>query len=1153
MRQPLLDQQDLVRKLKQLLLLFSLLLLPSAAWGQWETQTFIFSGCRDNILYLEDSNDNTTSYAWNYQGARQYQGASFQDNKIKINVLDDEGKSTLSPSEGYKFTTKKVTFNYSNLTVTGDSKIYVRAVNRTDTTTHYTDPLLMTSNGSLEINLNEAGISSDDLKFLIFSNDNKAYSYDLTSITIIKIADYHISIGGVPLTGANVNTETGAVTGDGITGTVTYDATNNTLTLDNANIAPDENVSAIVTDLDNLTINLKGLSTISTSGSGYTLFGNGTTDKNILLTSTSDPSGSLILKTSGPNALLNDKVYIVSKEGETWDFSGSLYSPDVKESIIAKGTLVELLIVGNVVVTEENKESIQEGVSFDSDNKILTLSNATIQGNIQSIISPLKVHLIGSSSITPTNTNDAPFQYKGLDTGTLTFESSEADDGELTLGGTYTKVEVGESDKYYQFSSGNYTYSNPICAWYIKESYQYSRKTYTYWGVNKDENNDNRDKIFYNPHYGITVGDYEVTKFNKGQVTGTDGDFEYNPDDNYLFVPEYATLTNNLEIKSHRADLNIQISGDCTLKAIKFEAKPDEFGTPETKKLNISRTSTSTSGVNSLTIDTDNSGPAISGFTSVDFGEGFHYDIPETEPTGNETKVVISDYVPYDLWVKGKRVSSGNKDDILEDYVTSGTTPTVVFDGTNTLTLTGATISVDGNTNGIESGLEELTIVLKNYNDINFEDGYAFKGTGSNIISFDIDPNDPQPGSLRLFGSNTLFGDFKKEDYCNGLGLLLADGYLVEMLSKPEISSEATTGGITVTLNSPADPENPDDPYNGSTMYYSITNSDETIEAKEYTEPFTMTKPGTVTTYLKPSLGGQSKNEIGKYYGYLDAPYMIGTGDELLPTIYPAILEEEYIGFYDEGYSSNNETIATFAAGKITAKEPGTTTLTATLSGSDMAFTVLNPYDPNNSSHYPITFSVIVGENLDDLFAYGQVYGTYYNTSTTTYKVPEGITAYIVTGVNGDKVTVTETKVIPPNTPVLLEKGDKAIVFTHSAATDADGSLPSGNLLKYATSKVTVPDNAKLYVLFNGEFVKATAGSGIELKCYLDLSSANGAGARGFYEIGDGDTTGIHSMVNDPSSMFNGQWYDLQGRRIQKPTKAGLYIRNGKKVVVNNK
>ena len=43
------------------------------------------------------------------------------------------------------------------------------------------------------------------------------------------------------------------------------------------------------------------------------------------------------------------------------------------------------------------------------------------------------------------------------------------------------------------------------------------------------------------------------------------------------------------------------------------------------------------------------------------------------------------------------------------------------------------------------------------------------------------------------------------------------------------------------------------------------------------------------------------------------------------------------------------------------------------------------------------------------------------------------------------------------------------------------------------------------------------------------------------------DPTAINT-IEDETSKDN--WFDLTGRRIKKPQKAGLYIRNGKKVVV---
>jgi len=53
-------------------------------------------------------------------------------------------------------------------------------------------------------------------------------------------------------------------------------------------------------------------------------------------------------------------------------------------------------------------------------------------------------------------------------------------------------------------------------------------------------------------------------------------------------------------------------------------------------------------------------------------------------------------------------------------------------------------------------------------------------------------------------------------------------------------------------------------------------------------------------------------------------------------------------------------------------------------------------------------------------------------------------------------------------------------------------------------------------------------------------------GARGLN--GDG-TTGIHSIENGKLEMENDVYYNLQGQRVDKPTK-GLYIKNGRKVVI---
>ena len=497
----------------------------------------------------------------------------------------------------------------------------------------------------------------------------------------------------------------------------------------------------------------------------------------------------------------------------------------------------------------------------------------------------------------------------------------------------------------------------------------------------------------------------------------------------------------------------------------------------------------------------------------------------------------------YDLWIGGERVTSGNKDNVL-----ASAKPTVVFDGTSNLTLNEAYITSNG-LNGIESGLATLTVDIVGNSVIECSGATdaAFKGTGSNkAIVFTRDPD--EDGSVTVKNTTSPTADpisGLTTSFENNLGLLYSatnTEYTIEKLSTPEIERTATTeDGVTVALALPDG-----DKYANSTMYYTITYKDGTVDETAYTDAFTMSKPGTVTARLVSDLGGESENVVAKYYGYPDAPYTLAIGNDATPAIYPAIVDGDLIGFKDGGYASANENIATFTNGKITATGAGYVTVTATLTGSDMAFIVLNPKTNPNLSEYPINITVSVGESLDNIFAADRTYATYCNTSATTYKVPEGIKAYIVTGVSNNKVTLAETKVLPPNTAVLLERGENATVFTYTAATDADGNLPSGNLLRYAANAVSTSNNA-YYVLYKDEFLKAT-GNIPAGKCYLDLTGV--AAARASYGIShsDGDNTGIKDVMLDERQ--DGKWYDLQGRRISKPTKPGLYILNGKKTTI---
>ena len=50
---------------------------------------------------------------------------------------------------------------------------------------------------------------------------------------------------------------------------------------------------------------------------------------------------------------------------------------------------------------------------------------------------------------------------------------------------------------------------------------------------------------------------------------------------------------------------------------------------------------------------------------------------------------------------------------------------------------------------------------------------------------------------------------------------------------------------------------------------------------------------------------------------------------------------------------------------------------------------------------------------------------------------------------------------------------------------------------------------------------------------------------------GNGDTTGIETLRIENSALSDGEWYLLDGRRLEgRPTKKGVYVKNGQKVVI---
>ena len=142
---------------------------------------------------------------------------------------------------------------------------------------------------------------------------------------------------------------------------------------------------------------------------------------------------------------------------------------------------------------------------------------------------------------------------------------------------------------------------------------------------------------------------------------------------------------------------------------------------------------------------------------------------------------------------------------------------------------------------------------------------------------------------------------------------------------------------------------------------------------------------------------------------------------------------------------------------------------------------------------------------------------------------------------------VTDKIVDADNAVILKSTGNPVMTLTTSASSDSQANSLEG------VSDPEGEDNDGYFYVLNYKaatgvgFYKLADGKKLGYgKAFLWYDSSS---APSFFGFGD-DATSIKSLTPDPSPNGEGsEYYDLQGRRVAQPAK-GLYIVNGKKVVI---
>ena len=211
----------------------------------------------------------------------------------------------------------------------------------------------------------------------------------------------------------------------------------------------------------------------------------------------------------------------------------------------------------------------------------------------------------------------------------------------------------------------------------------------------------------------------------------------------------------------------------------------------------------------------------------------------------------------------------------------------------------------------------------------------------------------------------------------------------------------------------------------------------------------------------------------------------------------------------------------------------------------EIIFKGLGKYDGNVYSQ-----EFLLSNGYELTIAAGE-YATFYHNEAL-YVEDEDAVLYTIASVTDTEAVLSDAiEVAPAETPLLVyNKSEQAKTFLLIPTAEPDLALTVADAFKGTldAKKFSKDDmEAAVYYVCTGKAFAPvkSAGTIAANRCWLEISMAAPSNAR---KIVHGDATKITNT--DRTDLTDGDLYDLNGRKVLNPTKKGIYIKNGKKVVI---